>query len=272
MVMLRDVEGSFFYRGTDGLVTPPLVPLVLLGLGLALLRLRSPGMLLLLGWWAITILGNSVMVAPDHSPRYAVVLPALMLLAALALRYLWPLLSPRRGRWLLLALLASVLALYQGNYYFNDYLPSYRLQLFDNKAHPEDHDAVYRSLLFQPDTTLHFVSQYKPDHLYLGALIHFMRADLYLRIVTPEDLRPEYLVQIDRGQDHAFFIEQDADEAVATLARYFYLLPPQYSPYPEVPRDKQYVLYYAPYLGEYSDAKLLQLELDMAEYRPVFGP
>ena len=41
---------------------------------------------------------------------------------------------------------------------------------------------------------------------------------------------------------------------IERLNAWFYLLPPQYSPWDDITRDKQFPLYYAPYLPYDSDA------------------
>ncbi len=252
LLMLRDVEGSVFYRGEYGLVPPLLVPFLLLGLGYVILRLRNPGPLLLLGWCITVIAGNSVMVASDHSPRYVVIFPALMLLVAVGLRALWPLLTPRRGRWLLFGVLALALGAYQANYYFNVHLPLYKAQILAWHGHRDGGDVLFRSLTFPPDTGIHVISDPPDDKPYLGGALHFLHAGMHLDTLKPSQVTAGYLAALP-PEDQAFFIDPGSTALLARIQRYYYLLPPQYSPFADIPVDAQFVLYYAPYLGEYSD-------------------
>jgi hypothetical protein len=263
LLYVRESEGSLFYKGEHALILPALVPLFLLGLGYALARLRRPGPLLLILWVLATSMGNSLMVAADHSPRYVVAFPALMLLAAVGARYTWGLLWPgagwRRLKILLLALLVGGLAVYQADYYFNHHLPLYRDQIRRSWPHRDGQDAVFRSLSFPPGTRIHLISAVPPDEGYTNGVLKFFRDDLELESVEPGAVTRHWIAQLEPGVDHAFYVEPGHEAAVELLDTYFYLLPVQFSPYDDIKVYHQFPLYYAPYLVGYSERRLARL-------------
>jgi hypothetical protein len=190
------------------------------------------------------------MVAANHAPRYVLIFPTLMVLAAVGVRYTLPLLLPRYRylRAVLLAVIVVGLAAYQADYYFNHHLIVYNHQMRNNWPHPDAHDAVLRSLNFPADTKILVISAVRADENFTRGFLRFFNDDLSLDTVALEDLTEDYVVALDLTVDHAFFVEQDHDEAIRLLEAHFALLPPQFSPYDDIGTFEQFALYYAPAL------------------------
>jgi hypothetical protein len=193
-----------------------------------------------------------------------VVFPALMLTVAVGLRYVLPLLWPpawnKEARGPLLALLVAGLALYQGNYFFNHHLPVYRMQNWMNQPHPDGQDTLWRSLNFPEFTTIYLISRVPANAGYLRGALHYMRENIFLESLRPEELTVDYIRQLAPDRDHAFYIEPGNETLIHLLESYFYLLPPQYSKDPNLPQSMQFPLYYAPYLPGYSEEKRASLD------------
>ncbi len=276
MLYIRAVEGSLFYKGEQGFIMPALVPLFFLGIGYALARLRRPGPLLLILWVLATNMGNMLMVAADHSPRYVLVFPALMLLVAVGIRYtlamLWPTEGRARLRTLLLALLVAGFAGYQAHYYFNGHLPLYNHQTRSSFPHRDGQDAVFRSLQFPPRTQVFIISEVPPDLNYTAGVLRFYREDLFMDSIEPDVVTRDWIAERERGVDHAFFVEPGHDDILKLLGFYYYLLPPQYSPYDDLPEYFQFPLYYAPYLPGFSDEQLARLNRSQQRRFPMRTP
>jgi hypothetical protein len=82
--------------------------------------------------------------------------------------------------------------------------------------------------------------------LNIETLLDFWDLDLNIHAWYPSEIRHSYLRAISRVHvDHAFFIAPEDTATLATLRRYFHLLPPEYSPF-NIPVENQLTLYYAP--------------------------
>lgn len=242
MVYIRQNDTSLFY-GPAPLVTAAALPALLLGVCIALWRWRSAGAMLLILWVVSTSMGNNVLINPANSPRYVVVFPALALLMALGLRWTLTLLARRVEFALLVGL---ILAGLQVDFYFNQHLPAYNQHFRIAWNHRDAQDAALRSVKFPAGTQIHVVSEKPPAPDYAAGLLVFMRDDLAIDFLAPESLTPQYLVGLDTGVDHAFYVEPEDGRSVDLLRRYFALLPPQDTPYSDVPPFSRFTLYYAP--------------------------
>jgi hypothetical protein len=258
LVYVHMAEGSFFYRGQTPLVLTAAVPFLLLGAGVALWRFRQPAALLLALWVIGTSLANNLLVDSLAATRYVIAFPALALLIAWGLRAApeLPLPADIPGRDRLIrtvGLLGGVALMVVGaHYYFNVHLPLYNFQFRDNEDARDGQDAVLRSLTFPPDTQLHIIGNPPPDESYTGGFLRYLTDDYNLDTLPPWHLRIEYLVGLEKGVDHAFYLEPDDAESLALLREYFVLEAPQTSPF-DLPPQHQYVLYYAPYVPGISD-------------------
>ena len=177
LTYIQAIEGSFFYRGEAGLILPALVPAFFLGIGYALARLRRPGPMILLLLWLATTLGNSLLVEANQAPRYVLVFPTLMVFVAAGVHYIFPMLMPhyRYLRAVLMVALVVGLGAYQADYYFNRHLIVYNHQMRNNSGHPDDHDAVMRSLNFPLDAQIHLISAVRPDENFTQGFLRFFQ-------------------------------------------------------------------------------------------------
>jgi hypothetical protein len=253
---VRLPDTSLFYGGRDALLLPALAAAFLLGLFYALWRARRPGFLLLLLWIGGVWLANSLLLDSTQSPRYVVVFPAVALLAAVGITRLAAIIVPgRKLQAALIAALAILLAVVQTNYYFNDHLPFYNRQFRQILGYRDGQDAVLRSLDFPPTTQIHIISDDILPGDYIGGLLRFMDGDLHLDFLLSGDLTPAVLRQMSTGVDHAFYVAPDDMRVIGLLHEYFFLRPPEFSPYGLL-MSEQFALYYAPYVPGLSEERL----------------
>lgn len=253
---VRLPDTSLFYGGRDALLLPALAAAFLLGLFYALWRARRPGFLLLLLWIGGVWLANSLLLDSTQSPRYVVVFPAAALLAAVGITRLAAMIVPgRKLQAALIAALAIMLAFMQANYYFNDHLPFYNRQFRQILGYRDGQDAVLRSLDFLPGTHIHIISDDILPGDYIGGLLRFMDGDLQLEFLLSGDLTPAVLRQMPTGVDHAFYVAPDDMRVIGLLHEYFFLRPPEFSPYGLL-MSEQFALYYAPYVPGLSEERL----------------
>jgi 4-amino-4-deoxy-L-arabinose transferase-like glycosyltransferase len=249
LIYLNQHEASFYYAGETPFVLITLAPALLLGLFVALWKIRTPGPLLLLLWIGATSLGNSFMVAGQDSPRYVTVFPALALLCAVGLRYTFSLLWPdglrSRARSAVLALLVIAIAAGQVWYYFEVHVPVFNVELRETKRDRDLDDALLRAVDFPPGTQIHMISAVRCNPQYATQAIQYLAEDLEVDTLTQRDLSADYLSHLPHTVDHAFFLEPGDQDTLEFLELYFLLNPPAYTSY-DIPADKQFVLYYAP--------------------------
>ncbi len=249
LIYVNQIENTLFYKGETALLLTVILPAFFVGLFYAVWRWRVPGLLLLVLWWAAVTAGNMIMVDSVGSPRYVMVFPALMLLAAVGLRYglalLW-----NRVSVVMLALLTIMLAGVQANYYFNEHLPTYNRQFRNNWPHRDGQDAVLRLLQLPPGTQMHIVSEVVPNHFDINGLLMFMSSDYpRLNVLALNELTLSYLAGLKRNIGQAFFIEPRHNPPLNALRAHFPALPtPQESPFDLAP-EKQFLLYYLPPQG-----------------------
>ncbi len=248
-VYLFQIDNTRFYAGTDGLIPPFVVPFFLLGIFYAFWRPRSPGTLLLLLWVLTTSLGNSLMVDSAGSPRYVMVFPALMLAAAVGIRYTATLIARNvRRQTALIAVVTVVLAFAQVDYYFNSYLPVYNREFRALSDSPDGYDAALRSLDFPPGTSIHIISQNLVNQIETAGMIGLVRSDLSVDTLKPPGLTTQYFKRLQCRVDHAFFIERGDFNTLSKLREHFYLRAAQFTTNNEILPDLRLVLYYAPYI------------------------
>lgn len=274
LIYVHLVENTFFYRGKTALLLTTVAPAFVLGLFYTVWRWRSPGMLLAALWWMAVTAGNTLMVDSAGSPRYVMVFPVLMLLAAVGLRYtlalMWPdavnptenqsdtsrytavtLFKQLGGQTVVLALLAIGLAVIQTHYYFNIHLPIYNQQFRDSWGHRDAHDALLRSLDFPTDTQIHIISdEYAPDEFYMRGVLQYMANGYLLDTMTNEEFTVEYAEELPKDVDHAFFVDPRMEPVLNLLRLNFGTLPmPLESPF-DTPPEKQFLLYFFPRSAE----------------------
>ncbi len=255
LMVVHVLDYSMFYRGETALLLPVIAPAFLLGLWYAIWRWRVPGALLLLLWLLATALGNGLLEISTSAARYVVAYPALMLLAAMGIRYIAPLILPERMTekrlyWGAIGGLVLLLAAIQAGYYFGQHLPVYNWQVRQLWGNRDGQDVALRAAGLSPGTQAHLISRAPLPTTYIHGLFNFLKTDntVKLDILRAQDLTAAYLEGLPGRVDHAFYIEPDDVEILAQLEAYFYLLPPQYSPYDDIGAEAQFAWYHAPFL------------------------
>lgn len=235
-----------YYGGQHALVHGPLLPLFVLGLGVALWRVRRPAGGLLIAWVALVALGSSLLWAHLLASRYVVALPALALLAALGLDALLRLLRWARWPYPLRALPALALLLLGASltgYYFNEHLPYYNQQA--RGLDPDSTDAIYRSVDFPPGTYVHLISRPTIDYGYSRAELRFLRSnELVLRTPPRYKLTPAYLRKLPQNVDHAFFLRADDEIGFRLIREFFAVERIAFSTTPQLAPPQALVLVY----------------------------
>jgi hypothetical protein len=240
-----------YYDGKHPLVLEWFVPAFMLGIGIALWRWRTPGVLPVL-WLLGTSLGNALLVESAVSARYVVAFPALALLIAVGLRYtlalLWPPRWPERYQRLILAALVLTITTWQALYYFGPHLDRFNKEVRLHVNYDVE-DALLRAQDFAPFTEIHiFATRVLPQND-AQWFANFLADDLIVTIQAPEDVQVVDLKQLPREVDHAFFVPADEPATLATLEAVFGFYPIQTTPY-DVPHGKALLLYYVPALPE----------------------
>ncbi|MBN1681720.1 MAG: glycosyltransferase family 39 protein [Anaerolineae bacterium] len=247
LITVHQPELSSFYGGQTPLLLVYMVPALLLGIGVMLARLRTPGALLLVGWILAVSLGNSTLVANLDAARYVVVFPALILVCALGIRWLLHVIEPARLHTAGIVLLVIGLAAGQIVYYFGPHIDRYNTVIRAGKHYPDGEDAIFRSVNFPPGTQIHLISTTVFPQSYASDAIHFLADDLEVETLSPDEITMAYVWNLRRDVDHAFFIEAGLTGPLELLEDSFQLQPPVYSPH-DIPPGEEYVLYYAPSL------------------------
>ncbi|HEX2906319.1 MAG TPA: glycosyltransferase family 39 protein [Phototrophicaceae bacterium] len=259
LVYGRQPDSTLFYAGYTPLLLAFMVPAVLLGLTWALGQVRKPGFLLLILWLLAVSVGNTLLADPTQSPRYVVVFPALMLLAAIGIRYVPTLLMPGRVPPALVGgAVAVVLAVAQVNYYFNVHLPTYNHQFREILRYRDGQDAMLRSLDFPPTTRIHLISSQPLPEDYITGLLRFMNDSLQVDFMNANELTVLDLQRLPLGADHAFYVEPEDVRVIDLIQEHFFTEAAQASPF-GLALWAQFDLYYAPYVPGLSEDRLMRV-------------
>jgi hypothetical protein len=248
-VFVHQPDMAVFYGGQQPLVLEYLVPLFLLGMFYLVWR-RGFGWVVAL-WIVGTALGNSLLRDSAVYARYVVVLPALALAIAVALRYVLPLLLPVNNRRLAAAsvvLAAGVVGGLQTSYYFDTHLPKFETQIRNYKPDPDGIDAAMRAATLPPDTSIYLVSNYDVDANVPRDFLSFLIPDpmsMTMVSIRVDQLDDAMLSGLPRDKNYAFFVGPNAVGIEDLLGQYFPLEEAQMSPY-DIPAEKEYALYFAP--------------------------
>ncbi len=250
-VYVHQPDTDVYFGGQEAIILPYLVPLLLLGVFYLIWRFRYPAVVVLL-WIVLTALGNSLLRDSAVYARYVVVLPALVLIMAVSIRYVLPILWTTAKNRVVLAALAGILVLAIGvvqvNYYFNWHLPQFENQLRDAKPYRDGIDAVLRAVKLPVNTQLILISDPENDVNVSKSFLGFLLdnpADMTITTIMPQQFTREYIAALPLDKNYAFFVAPDDTATPALLGERFKLEPPQASPY-NVPTDKVFTLYFAP--------------------------
>jgi 4-amino-4-deoxy-L-arabinose transferase-like glycosyltransferase len=248
MMFIHQQEwGTFYYGGEGGFVLAALVPLVLLGGAYTLVRVTTPGVVLV-GMVALNGFFTSLIFSTQLSARYVVSFPVLALLMGVGLRvlvgFLLTIHFAQRWRLVLLAvvlLVSGVGGLLQTRYYYETHLPIFNRQFRAN--HDFDaQDAVFRLRDFPPPTQGHIIAANVPDLGFLNGVLNFLRENPHSNGVQVHDPASFQPWELDDSRPRVFFLPPGEAEMRYLINWYFLLAPPQTTPY-NVPQGYDLVLY-----------------------------
>lgn len=252
LVYVNRPDDTLFYGGKTAMLLMPIVPAFLLGAAYLIWRWRAAGGMLLLLWIFAASMANSLLTFSATYTRFVVVFPALMLVAAVGIRYTLPLLfhGRRFRRWqpIYLAVLGIGLSTLQANYYFGEHIPTIGQETRSRLKHADVDDAILRSVDFPAGTQLHIISTLRADQNFFNHIQHFFREDLKLFTMTPNYVAEGYLDTLACDANHAFFVEMNDWATIHLLHQKFYLRPAAFTPYDDVPPRKAFILFFAPHL------------------------
>ncbi len=245
--LLYAPDGSrFYYGGYTGLILWFVVPFYMLGLCYALFRWRTSG-LLLVAWNVFTLLGVSLSTPCDWSVRYCAIFPAVALTIAVGLRY--PLeavtrgIVKRRTLFIGIAILATVLGLFQLRYYYGDHLRQFNQQL--RTSFYDFYDAFDRAAQIESVRQIIYVDDHNGVYdPVLDTSIPLRGLDMTYAVWKPENGFSALLANLPRDQVIAFAITPADTTSFDRINRVFPLSPAlPWSSIASVPLDRQYVLY-----------------------------
>ncbi len=246
LVYINLPDTSWFYGGNQPMILSVLVPVFLLGIVILFATLRSPGSKLILFWVLGTSFGNMLLIETAWTPRYVVVFPALALLLAMGIQYglnlFWPKGFHPTRRTIAFAAMVLVVAVGQANYYFNEHLPAMHKQF---QAVEDVEDMYFRLPSIPAGTQVHIMVNATVWDYNLNALIRFWNLNITANAWLPVQLTDEYMASLPINKPQAFFIDAADTDTIKLVSRYFYLLPPQFSPFDQ-PRQEHIGLFYAP--------------------------
>jgi hypothetical protein len=241
-------DGSeFFYGGGTGLILPYLTPFFFLGACYLIWRRR----LILITVILLTALGNSLLSFTDWSARFVVAFPAMVIVIAVGAVYTWDMIVPQKFKESVLARKRPIIALrvalvllacLQVVYYFGPHLKKVNLQLREFHDHQ---DVGWRSRDFPPGTNVILMTDELTFYPHILGMERYWKVDMNVQFIHPLQLLIRDARHLPQGGDLAFFVKPEDRESLRFLARIFDLPEPQFSPY-NVPKEKQYALYYIP--------------------------
>ncbi len=263
-------EEALYYGGDDPMIPPLMIPFFVAGVFYALWlstvngafgtptqrrRLLQAGALLLFMWVGATWFGNVLMSRGRISARYVVEFPALALFIALGLDVLSALIIGWRPR-LRGAVLVGVVGVIIGvqiGYFFGPYMTRFNVQSREeqvNRRHDVE-DVLYRSVVFEPQTTVHIVDVIPFLVGDLNNYLRFLRAErdqqtIFIQNIPPYGFDYYYLNTLFPDNPHAFFVSPEDTHIIDVLLEVFpeVLGPFQTDHAPAM--NTAYVLYYLP--------------------------
>lgn len=246
-IMSQPDNSQFYYSQDVALVLPYLLPLLLIGIGVAFYHGQRLGLAFPL-WIMLTVLGNALIRQNDWTPRFVVLLPALAILIALGIDAIYQVIVEQRLRfqsirkWLQIAGVGvlALMGVLQMDYYFNSLLRAHNV-LFREKV--DDQDAARRAQALPPDTLVYVLPAIDIYHVDVEVRQAYERHTIPVKIIQANKFDFANF-DVSDDQSYAFFVEPDDTLTIAKLRDLFggCLSDPQGSPY-NVPERYQFVLY-----------------------------
>ena len=231
-------SGAEYYGGFEGFVSPPLVPLFLLGVFWIFWRIRYPVGVLLIGLLLVSC-ANIFANDPGFASRYVAFAPIIPIVMAVGLYGVLSLLSLNR-RWLVAGLVVIV-GLWQVYFYFDIHLPYYNVQRRRLSGERDIFDAVLRTTDLPVETEVFLIDPASSiDYGRANGLYGFLADHPYpIQAPTRAEFNPSLLAH---DHDYAFFIAPGDAESLDKIQRAFpNVRPALFTTYP-VPAWDEYVL------------------------------
>jgi hypothetical protein len=251
-VYVRQPEMAQFYGGDQPLLLVYIVPFFLLGVFYLFWRFKPPS-LIIVGWILSTAMVNILMRDQAHYPRWVVVFPAVVIAAAVGIRYVLPGIfrTIRDERRLLYGTgaLVAAMAIGQVFYYYNHHVPLILRQNRESKPYPDTIDAALRSVDFPPLTDIYMVSDPISDIHPPRAWINYMAPNaptMRLFVIETKDLTETFLAGLPTNRNYAFYVEPNDSRTANLLKTHFETIQSEGSSYEIVPADDEFILYFVP--------------------------
>lgn len=230
-LIVVEPEAALYYAGRHGIVVYFLAPLLLLGLAVAAWRWRKPSELILLAWVMGALVGLNLITRYVYSPRLVVIFPALILLVALGLYALVSLLWNGRARernWMLTGA-ALGLCVLQAMYYFGLHVDTFNRQVHEREPSQE---AVMLTRNLPPNTVVTIIHEPVVQPIHARAMVEYLREDLRVDTLRPQDLTPEYLAELSIYQHQAFYLSLGDQDSLRLIRQRFNVIGPISTPNP----------------------------------------
>jgi 4-amino-4-deoxy-L-arabinose transferase-like glycosyltransferase len=255
---------TYFYGGTEPLVLRPFTPLFLLGTFYVLWRGRSAGFIAFLWVIAVALSIGLLIRANMLTSRFVVVGPALALMMAVGIRYIPPLLRLETNRSLhransvwrqhgLAIFVVALISMVHLYYYFGPHLEN--LNATQRRVFPwrDGWDVVLRTAEL-PYRTQAVVVGTQPFpiltemRIFQGYLQY--RDRFPIESYETSQITPEFLVNLPRDRNYAFFIQPSELDVFNQIYRiYPEAQPPSYTTTAMMPNE-EFVLVYVPLLPD----------------------
>jgi len=245
-------QSNLYYPVGTAIIPWYVVPFFLLGVVFALLRLRQPGIAILL-WLLIGCGGISLLTTFEYAPRFCVILPPLAMMIAIGLRYPLEMAFPRR--WLgkrvsprvlrdvtvgALIVVSSVALLD----YFNQ-MPDYNSRIRRYYFKYDYIDAYYRAIENALGGRLVIITPDEVNQSMMKEFQSFLNSKVSFEIWKPADLTPQKVATLPDDLTRVFALPP-GDEALSKLLRSALNvdeLPD--TPYVSVPEEQRFAMYIA---------------------------
>lgn len=259
ITLLADTSNvAWLFGGQRPLLPFYLVPFFFMGLARAAWRIRHAGGALLVWWLLGAAVGIGLVADNSGSPRYLVMLPAVVMLVALGIDQTWRVLfgrTTRRYAAMLLVVFASFFTVAELSYYFNQHLATYYKDHFYNNFHPDGgrlqdtEDALLRATQLPANTHAMIITRGVMWQFDLYTVpMYYGRSDLIIQHEFINQFGHDTLDALPWGKNLAFFIEPEDRATFEIIAERYALDPHRFgvsSPY-NIPKDVQLWLYFVP--------------------------
>ncbi len=245
-------QSNLYYPVGTAILPWYIAPFFLLGVTFGFVRLRQVGWALLL-WIALACAGISLLTTFEYAPRYCVLIPAVVILIAIGLRYplemafprhwLGKRTSPRLIRHTIVGvfLLVSALGLLD---LFNQ-MPDYNSRIRRYYYKYDYIDAYYRAIENAPGARLVIITPDEVNQSMMQEFQSFLNPKVTFEIWKPADLTPEKVATLPGDLPRVFALPPGNDALLKLLRSALYVNELPDTPYVTVPEEQRFAMYVA---------------------------